>query len=79
MDVKTQTSNIKAALATKLRATMKRSKISQSELARRMQTSRAVIHRLLNPSDPSVTLTTIARAATALGCEVRISTTRAAA
>lgn len=46
---------------------MKKQKMSQSELARRMVTSRAVVHRLLKPADTSVTLTTAANALTALG------------
>jgi len=44
----------------------------QAELARRMKTSRAVIHRLLDADDPSVTLSTISRAAAALGRSVRV-------
>jgi hypothetical protein len=38
----------------------------------RMKTSRAVIHRLLDADDPSVTLSTISRAAAALGRSVRV-------
>ncbi|MGL6223395.1 MAG: hypothetical protein ACRC6L_07410 [Steroidobacteraceae bacterium] len=37
-----------------------------------MKTSRAVIHRLLDADDPSVTLSTISRAAAALGRNVRV-------
>ena len=40
--------------------------LATAELARRMRTSRAVVHRLLNKNDPAVTLTTISRAAVAL-------------
>jgi antitoxin HicB len=39
-------------------------------MARRMHTSRAVIRRLLDRDDPSVTLTTISKAANALGKNV---------
>jgi hypothetical protein len=37
-----------------------------------MKTSRAVVHRLLNQDDPSVTLATISRAAAALGRAVKL-------
>lgn len=46
---------------------MRQSAVSQAEMARRMGTSRAVVHRLLDHTDPSVTLLTMTRAATALG------------
>lgn len=40
-------------------------------MARPMKTSRAVVRRLLDESDPAVTLSTISRAATALGKQVK--------
>lgn len=46
--------------------------VSQAEMARRMKTSRAVVRRLLDQSDPAVTLSTISRAATALGKQVKL-------
>ena len=63
---------IKRVLAWQIAAAMKDAHVSQAELARRMKTSRAVIHRLLDADDPSVTLSTISRAATALGKSVRV-------
>ena len=63
---------VKRVLAWELQKAMKQARISKAELARRMKTSRAVIHRLLDESDLSVTLATIARAATALGRSVRV-------
>ncbi len=63
---------IKQVLAWQLRRAMKSEKVSQAELARRMKTSRAVVHRLLNGDDVSVTLSTISRAAIALGKEVTL-------
>jgi DNA-binding transcriptional regulator LsrR (DeoR family) len=57
----------KRELAQQLLRVLKEEKLSQSELARRMRTSRAVVHRLLQGDDPSVTLATISRAAQALG------------
>jgi antitoxin HicB len=46
---------------------MKKAEVSQAEMARRMGTSRAVVRRLLDQNETSVTLATISRAATALG------------
>lgn len=46
--------------------------LSKSEMARRMGTSRSALDRLLDPSNPSVTLLTIERAAKALGKKVRL-------
>ncbi len=63
---------IKRVLAWQIAEAMKDEKVSQAELARRMKTSRAVIHRLLDADDPSVTLSTISRAAAALGRSVRV-------
>jgi antitoxin HicB len=63
---------IKRELASELHRAMKKQKMSQSELARRMRTSRAVVHRLLKRDDPSVTLSTISRAAVALGRNVKV-------
>ena len=63
---------IKQVLAWQLMQAMKRAKVSKAELARRMKTSRAVVHRLLDGEDVSVTLSTISRAATALGKTVLI-------
>ena len=63
---------VKRVLAWELAQAMKAGKVSQAELARRMKTSRAVVHRLLDASDPSVTLATISKAATALGRSIRV-------
>lgn len=63
---------IKRVLAWEISQAMRAGNVSQAELARRMRTSRAVVHRLLDASDPSVTLATISKAATALGRSVRL-------
>ena len=63
---------VKRVLAWELQKAMKQQNVSKAELARRMKTSRAVIHRLLDENDPSVTLATITRAATVLGRSVRL-------
>jgi len=64
---------VKRVLAWELDRAMKEANVSQAELARRMKTSRAVVHRLLDADDPSVTLATISKAATALGRSVRVA------
>ena len=63
---------IKRVLSWEIERAMKAGRVSQAELARRMKTSRAVVHRLLDETDPSVTLATINKAATALGRTVRL-------
>jgi antitoxin HicB len=63
---------VKRVLTWQLQAAMKDAKVSQAELARRMKTSRAAIHRLLDATDSSVTLSTITKAAAALGRSVRL-------
>jgi len=64
---------IKRHLASELANALRKEGMSQSELARRMRTSRAVVHRLLKADDPSVTLATLSRAAVALGRKVKVT------
>jgi len=67
------TSNaIKRVLARQLEAAMEEQKVSKSEMARRMRTSRAVLDRLLDPNNEAVTLNTLQKAASAVGREIRI-------
>jgi hypothetical protein len=54
-------------LAFQIREALTTDAISVSELARRMNTSRSSINRLLDPDNPSVTLETMERVATAIG------------
>jgi antitoxin HicB len=63
---------IKRVLARQLGDLMKREDISKTELASRMQTSRAQLDRLLDPENESVTLGTLARAAQAVGRQLRM-------
>ena len=63
---------LKEALAWQVQKAMKRAKVNKVEMARRMNTSRAALDRLLDPSNPSVTLQTLCRAARAIGRELRI-------
>ena len=61
---------IKRVLAWQIQRAMQAAGVSQAEMARRMKTSRAVVRRLLDDKDPSVTLATISRAALALGRQI---------
>ena len=63
---------IKRVLARQLNDLMKRQEISKTELANRMHTSRAQLDRLLDPENESVTLGTLARAAKAVGRNLRM-------
>ena len=63
---------LKRAISLQLAKQMRVSKLTKTELARSMKTSRAALNRLLDESDPSLTLTTLASAATALESTVRI-------
>jgi antitoxin HicB len=63
---------LKEALAWQVQTAMKRAKINKVEMARRMNTSRAALDRLLDPGNSSVTLQTLCRAARAIGRDLRI-------
>jgi transcriptional regulator with XRE-family HTH domain len=47
-------------------------RITKSEMARRMKTSRAQLDRLLDPRNEKVLLETLRKAATAVGRELRV-------
>ena len=57
----------KKILAHDIKQAMKAKKISPSEMARRMRTSREAVYRLLDPTRTGVTLDSLQRAASALG------------
>ena len=63
---------LKRVLAWEFQQAMEKANVSQAEMARRMRTSRAVIRRLLDEDDPSITLSTISKAANALGKNLRL-------
>ncbi|HEX6861060.1 MAG TPA: helix-turn-helix transcriptional regulator [Caulobacteraceae bacterium] len=58
---------LKEIIADQLAAAMRDRGITKSAMAERMGTSRRQLDRLLDPSNPSVTLSTLRRAATAVG------------
>jgi predicted XRE-type DNA-binding protein len=63
---------IKRVLARQLAEEMKQKKITKTEMATRMQTSRTQLDRLLDPEKTGVSLDTIQRAASVVGRQLRI-------
>ncbi len=63
---------IKRVIARQLDALMQERGLTKSELAKRMDTSRAQLDRLLDPDNESVTLATLTRAAQAVGRHLRM-------
>lgn len=64
---------VKRVVAHQLEKEMKKKKISKSEMAENMHTSRSSLDRVLDPENTSVTLQSLVKAAHALGKKVRIS------
>jgi hypothetical protein len=63
---------IKRVLAYQLAAAMKEQGITKVEMARRLDTSRSQLDRLLDPSNDGVTLAMLSRAATAVGRKLNV-------
>jgi antitoxin HicB len=63
---------IKRIIARQLDTLMQDEGLTKSALAKRMQTSRAQLDRLLDPENESVTLATLTRAAQAVGRHLRM-------
>jgi antitoxin HicB len=67
-----QAAALKRVMALTIADLMEEKAIKKTTLAKRMHTSRAALDRLLDPSNTSVTLATLTRAAAALGRRVKI-------
>jgi len=63
---------VKRYIAFQLAEKMNESNLSKAEMARRMETSRSSLDRLLDPDNSSVTLQTLQSAVQALGGRLRI-------
>lgn len=63
---------VKKLIAFQLKAALENEHISKTELAARLQTSRAALDRLLDPDNDSVTLQSLKRAASALGKKLKL-------
>lgn len=64
---------IKRVIAYQLEQEMKAQNITKTKMAKMMHTSRAVVNRLLNPDNSSLTLNTLEAATSALGKKLNIS------
>ena len=63
---------IKEIIADQIRAAMKEQCLTKTAMAERMKTDRRQLDRLLDPTNPSVTLSTLRRAAAAVGRTLRV-------
>jgi predicted XRE-type DNA-binding protein len=63
---------IKKVLACQIEEEMQAQHLTKTAMAQRMHTSRAALNRLLDDKDTSLTLTTLASAAAALGKRVNV-------
>jgi len=62
-----QETALKRVLAFQVQKAMEEKNISKTEMAKKMNTSRSALDRLLNPDNDSVTLQTMKKAAHAVG------------
>lgn len=63
---------VKRVIAFQLAAIMKEQGISKVAMAKRLDTSRAQLDRLLDPDNDSITLSTLSRAAQAVGRSLKL-------
>lgn len=63
---------MKKAISLELKRILEEEHISKTQLATRMKTSRAALDRILDSSTASLTISTLAKAAAALGHRVRL-------
>ena len=63
---------MKRVIAWQIEQEMAAQKLTKAGMAKRMHTSRASLNRLLDEADTSLTLTTLASAAAALGKRVKV-------
>jgi antitoxin HicB len=68
----TEDAALKAIIADQIKVAMKEERLTKTAMAARMKTSRRQLDRLLDPNNPSVTLATLRRAATAVGRNLRV-------
>lgn len=68
----TEDAAIKDVIADQIRVAMDKQGLTKTEMAARMKTSRRQLDRLLDPDNPSVTLSTLRRAASAVGRNLRV-------
>ncbi len=68
----TEDAALKEIIADQIKVAMEQEGLSKTAMAARMKTSRRQLDRLLDPANPSVTLATLRRAASAVGRRLRV-------
>lgn len=68
----TEDAALKEIIADQIKVAMTEEGLSKTAMAARMKTSRRQLDRLLDPNNPSVTLATLRRAASAVGRHLRV-------
>jgi antitoxin HicB len=63
---------VKRVIAWQIEQGMKANKLNKTAMAKKMHTSRAALNRLLDSTDTSLTLATLASAATVLGKKLKV-------
>lgn len=63
---------IKRVIARQIASAMSQKGITKTEMAKRMSTSRASLDRLLDPENGAITLSTLQKAASVVGREIRL-------
>jgi len=67
-----ETGAVKKLISFQLLETIKKENLTKTELAHRLETSRAAVDRLLDPENESVTLQTLTKAAAVLGKKLKL-------
>jgi predicted XRE-type DNA-binding protein len=63
---------LKRVVALQLQQILEQEQITKTQLATRMKTSRASLDRILDPTNPSLTVASLGKAAAALGRKVEL-------
>lgn len=66
---------VKRVIAWQIEQEMAAQNLTKTSMAKKMHTSRAALNRLLDASDTSLTLTTLASAAAVLGKKIKVELT----
>lgn len=64
---------VKRVISLELKSELERKQMTKSELARRLETSRSQLDRILDPDNESITLNTLMKAAALLGKRLHVS------
>lgn len=73
LSAEVESAAVKRVLAYQFEVAMKKRRLSKVSMAKKMQTSRSALDRLLDPENSSVTLQTLEKAAIVLGKRLKIS------